>query len=277
MKRSSRFVRIKFFLLLLAAIPIVLGTGLAIHSSLLSHGVSALQSSLVTTDSAKSQSGRSGPETHPAGRPLTELAAHLERYSTLGLIAGIAGLLLLLILIVSLHRGRLGIYCTCFRKALHTASDRTVLDLETLRFPDEDDLGQLGQALNGIVSRLREYDALRRDELLLADSTVRTVISTHEQALAVFDDQLTLVFFSGIFSDLLGGRSKAGLKTSDLFTDATTLEQLVQSLHKDGKTELPQRPAADTIIPLLCVTLTVQKSSARRLLVQFGKASGDYV
>ena len=269
MKRSSRFIRVKLYILLLAALPVVLGAGLAIHSALLSQGVRNL---------ALHQPVPHGTNAQAVSAParLGELATSLERYSTLGTAACISGALLAILLIATLHRGRLGIYRRYFHKALHAASDRTAPALESLRFPDEDDLGHLGQALNGIISRLREYDRLRRDELLLADSLMRAVISDHDQALAVFDDQLTLVFFSNTFSDLMGGRAKTGLKTSDLFTDATTLEQLVQGLHKDGTAAWSQRPAADTIIPLKCMALAADSGESRRLLVRFGKSSGEY-
>jgi hypothetical protein len=269
MRRSSRFLRIKFLVFFLAALPLLLGSGLAIHSSLLArsvHQMNTLDANLAPL-SIVSSTGTAN---------LDELAAALEIYSTLGLIAAIAGFIFTILLVFTLHRGRLGVYRSYFRKAQHAASEHNALLLENLRFPDEDDLGRLGFALNGIVARLREYDSLRKQELLLADAVTREVLNGHERPLAVFDDQLVLVGFSPTFSDLLAGSAKIGLKTNELFADATTLEQIIQSLHKDGNSTFEPRPSADTIIPLVCTVFSTEEGQSRRLLAQFGKASGSY-
>jgi hypothetical protein len=257
--KFSRFRRILALLGILALLPIVFGSALSVHSKLL---VGGLQANIANAEG--------NPE---YANTLLELSGDLDLYSTLGLITAATGVLLLLIILLSMHRGRLGIYRSYLRKLVSadagtpTSGERAIFSLSTLAFPNEDDLGNLGATLNAIIARLREFEALRHEELLLADSLTRAAVNECAEPVAVFDDRFVLLFFSPAFAESMKTKITAGMHTNEIFTDMTSLEQLTWALGRVGEAKLEPRLGADMLIPITITTLsreTTRREDAER-------------
>jgi len=261
MKPSSRFRRIRVALCALALLPILLGGALSVHSTLLADG-------------AKSLLAKMGLRADSAG--LTELISALELYSAIGLITSLAGVSLLISILISMHRGRLGIYRNFARKLSALCHGKSAFTLNNIAFPKEDDLGNLGETLNAIIARLREFEGLRQEELLLADALTRAILNEREQALAVFDDRFALLFFSPPFAEGMRVRLAAGTRTKEIFKDITTLEQLARALGREGESRFELRQAADALIPIRCVTIARPGLSSKRLVAHFAPPTGGY-
>ncbi|MDR2734905.1 MAG: hypothetical protein LBC99_09770 [Spirochaetota bacterium] len=258
--KYSRFRRIRILLIILALLPIVFGSVISVHSKLLSGGVKAV---IAQEDSDYSEA-------------LPELAENLELYSTIGLAAALAGILLCISILAGMQRGRLGTYRSYVRKLASLGNDRSVFSLNNISFPNEDDLGNLGETLNAIITQLQEFEALRQEELLLADAVTRAAVNNYPEPIAVFDDRFVLLFFSHIFAELMPGKIAAGMRTNEIFRDMTSLEQFAWALNREGEAKLELRLGADALIPVGIHTLSRAGLDSRRLLVRFAPPVGSY-
>ena len=291
--KLSRFKRIRILLFIFALLPILAGGALSVHSTLLANGTKGLLAKINSrTDTEHTGAASAKPEGAADSKEFTDpedLVSILELYSTIGLVISLASFCLLVSILITLHRGRLGLYRNLLRKLAVSGRDKTIFTLDNLIFPNEDDLGNLGETLNAIIARLREFETLRQEELLLADALTRAVIHEREEPLAVFDDRLVLLFFSPSFAAAMKakvtGGVRAGMHTKDIFKDLTGLEQLVMALGKEGETEFELRQSADALVPVRALTITRpearpgqngKESNSKRLVMRFAERTGSY-
>jgi len=260
--KFSRFRRIRILLLILALLPIVFGSAISVHSKLLVGGIHAVIANM--------------PEDSENIEKLEELAENLEIYSTIGLVSALTGVLLCISILAGMQRGRLGAYRSYLRKLASLGSDRAKFSLSNLSFPNEDDLGNLGATLNAILAQLQEFEALRQEELLLADSVTRAAINSCPDPIAVFDDRFVLLFFSHAFAERMSRKITAGMHTNEIFKDMTSLEQFAWALNREGEAKLEPRRGADALIPSSIHTLSRSGLESRRLIVRFAPPTGSY-
>jgi len=260
--KFSRFRRIRVLLIIMALLPIVFGSAVSVHSKLLVGGIHAVIEDM-----------REDSENIAA---LEELAANLEVYSTIGLAAAGAGVLLCISILAGMQRGRLGAYRSYLRKLAAVDNERLAFSLGSLSFPNEDDLGNLGETLNAIIAQLREFEALRQEELLLADAVTRAAVNNCSDPIAVFDDRFVLLFFSHAFAEQMAKKITAGMHTNEIFKDMTSLEQFAWALNREGEAKLDLRQGADALIPIGTNTLARAGLGSRRIIVRFAPPTGRY-
>lgn len=194
---------------------------------LIGGAVLLLYTSLSITGLEKIKQG----DTDTPGKTAPPLAGMIStwKHLNLGIAIGCgAGFAFSFLLFLGSFRSRLGKYMRIIERL--DFSDPGPLNLAALRFPDEDEFGNLGQRLNRLIERLETFDRMKGDKVRIAMALLRELGRHTQDAIAVINPSFQIIFASETCSTLFGIKEfRENLRMTAAFK-SEALENAISSL-----------------------------------------------
>lgn len=151
------------------------------------------------------------------------------KHLNLGIAIGCsAGFLFSFLLFLGSFRSRISKYMRIIERL--DFSNPGPLNLASLRFPEEDEFGNLGQRLNRLIERLDTFDRMKGDRVRITMAILRELGKHTADAIAVLSPSFQIIYSSDACSSLFGIKEfRENMRMTAAFK-SEALENVVSSL-----------------------------------------------
>jgi len=111
--------------------------------------------------------------------------------------------ILINILFLSLKNKSLKYYQKLVNRIEESDDGSELSQLNKYKFPEEDELGQLGSALNKLLSNINEFDLLKKEKILLYKKEISFLLNLFEKPIILTNDEGDIISTNKAFNSFI--------------------------------------------------------------------------